>query len=126
MFQSIKYINCIYDNKYKLHHYCYEITDSDFISNSLVAVTGSDLMVQKEAAAVIKEYESRKYTHQEIISNLFLLNMFMLKQNWYNNMSEILEYQNKYLSRKHYATSNFNEKYYNDLVKYTKKMMVIS
>ena len=77
------------------------------------------------AAAVIKEYESRNYNHQEIISNLFLLNMFILKKWWYKDFNQILEYQHEYLIKKYYPESNFNEKYYDDLVKYTKKMMVI-
>ncbi len=130
MFQSIKYVNCIYDNKTDLYHHGYEITDSDFISNSpassVVPSWWSTSSVASPLAALIKEYERRKYAHQEIIKNLFLLNMFLLKENWYYNMNEILQHQNTYLTSEHYLKSNFHEKYYDDLVKYTKKMMVIS
>ncbi len=128
MFQSIIYINCTYDNKTKLYHYSYEITDSDFISNSPVAEAPAAAAVGvADAAVLIKEYESRKYDHKEIIKNLFLLNMFLLKENcyWYNNIYEILKYQNTYLTKEYYPESNFHENYYDDLVKYTKKMMVI-
>jgi len=118
MFQSI-YLNYTYDSKTTLYYYHYEITDSDFISNSSVTAG---------VAGLIKEYESRKYDHKEIIKNLFLLNMFLLKENyyWFNNINEILEYQNECLIKEYYPESNFNEKYYDDLVKYTNKMMVIS
>ncbi len=128
MFQSIKYLNYAYDSKTKLYHYNYEITDSDFISNSSVTVTAMLAAGSvAKAATLIKTYESKNYTHQEIISNLFLLNMVMLKENcyWYNNLNEILKYQNTYLTKEYYPESNFHEKYYDDLVKYTNKIIVI-
>ncbi len=130
MFQSIEYLNYTYDNKNKLYHHSYKITDSDFISNSTIpaareAAVGTTAEVG-DAAAIIKTYENRNYAHQEIIKNLFLLNMFLLKENWYvYNINQILEYQNKYLTKEYYPEINFNEKYYNDLVNYTDKMMVL-
>ncbi len=127
MFQSIKYVNHTCNNKNNLFHYTYEIIDSDFISISSTAAVGEASVLLADCSAatlVIKEYERRNYTHQEIIKNLFLLNIFMLKQNWYNNINQIFEYQNKYLSKKYFTESNFHEKYYDDLVKYTKKMIV--
>ncbi len=128
MFKSIKYLNHTYDNKTNLYYYYYEITNSDFISNSSEAVTAPAAAVTVAAGstvAVIKEYENRNYDHQEIIKNLFLLNMFMINQNWFNNINEILEYQNESLTKEYYPESNFHENYYDDLVKYSKKMMVI-
>ncbi len=126
MFQSI-YLNYTYDSKTTLYYYHYEITDSDFISNSSVTA-GVAATAAAGAAGLIKEYESRKYDHKEIIKNLFLLNMFLLKENyyWFNNINEILEYQNECLTKEYYPESNFHENYYDDLVKYTNKMMVIS
>ena len=126
MFQSIKYIVSKYNNETKLYHYHYEITDSDFICTSVVVAARRRRRAVPAAAAVIKEYESKKYDHKEIISNLFLLNMFLLKKWKLEDLNQILEHQHKYLTKKYYPESNFNEKYYDGLVKYTNKMMVIS
>ncbi len=111
------------------------MTDSDFISNSSAVVPGSlragaPVIIAVGAGAVaasvvIKEYKNRNYNHQEIISNLFLLNIFILKENWYNSINKILKYQNTYLTKEYYPEINFHEKYYDDLVKYTNKMMVL-
>ncbi len=134
MFQSIKYLSHTHDNKTKLFNFHYEITDSDFISTSYAVVqaatpTNLTWIAAAEGAAapsvLIKTYESKNYTHQEIIGNLFLLNLCLLKQKWYDNIKQILEYQNTYLTKEYYPESNFHEKYYDDLVKYTNKMMVL-
>jgi len=138
MFQSIKYVSCIYDNKTNLYHYHYTLTDSDFVSYSYVSINEAGALgssplgvaaVRATSTAIflIKQYENRNYNHEEVMKNLFLLNMFLLKQKFfqYNNINEVLEYQNKYLIKDYYPESNFHEKYYKDLVKYTNKMMVI-
>jgi len=133
MFQSIKYLSHTHDNKTKLFNFHYEITDSDFISTSYAVVqaatpTNLTWIAAAEGAAapsvLIKTYESKNYTHQEIISNLFLLNMFILKKYHYNNINDILSYQSHYLIKDYYHEINYR-KYYDDLVKYTKKMTIL-
>ncbi len=130
MFKSIEFIDATYNVINNLYLYEYKIIDSDFVSITLISIAPAPAphIVSREevrtAGAVIKEYESRNYTHQEIIGNLFLLNMFILKKYHYYNINDILSFQSHYLTKDYYHEINYR-KYYDDLVKYTKKMTIL-
>ncbi len=69
----------------------------------------------------IKEYENRKL---DVVRNLFLLNRSILAERDWLDMKTLLKDQNYHIDAM-YNNVNFNLKYYNDLVKYSNKMMVL-
>ena len=129
MFKSIVYIDGAYDSHNSLYLYQYKIIDSDFVGITTIKVSRCAPMFAtcdpiRSVAAIIKEYQNINCSHEELIINLFLINIFILQRNWYDNMNEILSCEYSYLNKEYYHEIDFR-KYYNDLVKYTKKIMVL-
>ncbi len=120
MFQEYKYIRHVYNGNINKHIYTYEIIDSNFIHQAITETVAPVPVIASDSAAflVIKTYESKKL---DVIPNLFLCNLYFCKKyDW--KMDTVLMYQKLYINK--YYGVNFN-KYYNDLVKYTNKMMVL-
>ncbi len=122
MFQSYRCINYTIDHKKDKFIYTYEIIDSDFSHqiNIWSSIKGSaGLGAALGTVATIETYDSKNL---DVVKNLFLFNLYICKEYNYK-MNTLFFYQRKYINK--YYDVDFN-KYYDDLVKYTNKMMVIS
>ncbi len=134
MFKSYKYLGWKYDSKSKQYNFNYKIIDSEFTCESSAAIT-TPLRATREARVkcseagiffvFIKEYEKRKIP---VIQNLFLLNHFFLTQIGYSNVPRQYKTHLKFLFKNidyYFPEAQFNNKYYEDIIKYTNKMMIL-
>ncbi len=125
MFQSVEFIGNFINKQTDILYNKYNIIDSNF--TTIIQVIGyTPSAIAKISSGSILEYETRNYTHQEIIKNLFLLNLFLIKSNKYvyTDMCTAVSQQNKYID-KYFPEINFNEKYYDDLISYINKIGIL-
>ncbi len=118
MFESYKFIDCSRNKKTNIYIYTYEIIDSSFINKIDIATEVTSQVGEAECAAVIKIYESKKLN---VVKNLFLLNLYICKDYNYK-MNDLLYYQKQFMNK--YYNVNY-DKYYDDLVKYTDRMIIL-
>ncbi len=122
MFQTYQYKDISIINQTNTRIYVCEIIDSDF-NHQIKIIEKYPLIISDPvplaiACAIIKTYESKNL---DVVKNLFLLNLYICKK-YGDEMHYLLCHQKRYINK--YYDVDFN-KYYDDLVNYTNKMMVI-